>query len=219
MTRTTFQAIASKEELAKASAYRSNTARDLYISGKVLQRFSLSHYEGAILPKDWSFRIREHGKPRVATKMPKVCFNISKTENLIVVAVGLCNIGVDVECLRADFDFENIKSAFSDSETIEIQDEFGVACKDRALQIWTAKEAVVKLDGRGMGIPFRELIKLETGMGPIRVKSYVLRGKAALSVATYTALQSVEFFEFHPASLKMFVDADTQECVEIDYSI
>jgi 4'-phosphopantetheinyl transferase len=86
------------------------------------------------------------GRPFLAGTDLDVSF--SHTPGLTVCAMSLgCRVGVDVE-LRRELQFEDIASALSGPEKTRVQSG---NLPWSLLSCWTAKEAVLKGDGRGFG--------------------------------------------------------------------
>ena len=87
-----------------------------------------------------------HGRPLLAGTDLDVSF--SHAPGLTVCAMGLgCRVGVDVE-LRRELQFEDIAPALSGPEKARVQSG---NLPRSLLSCWTAKEAVLKGDGRGFG--------------------------------------------------------------------
>ena len=94
-----------------------------------------------------------HGKPRLqADGRPSVGFNLSHSGDRFVVAIALgMEPGVDVERIRPRRNLESIsRRFFSPAEQREVAaapDPLGAFYR-----VWARKEAVIKADGRGVGI-------------------------------------------------------------------
>ena len=99
-----------------------------------------------------------HGKPRLEPSgLPRVGFNLSHSGGRFVVAIALgMEPGVDVERIRSRRSVEGIsRRFFSPAEQAEVAaapDPLGAFYR-----VWTRKEAVIKADGRGVGIGARPL--------------------------------------------------------------
>ncbi|HOY65264.1 MAG TPA: 4'-phosphopantetheinyl transferase superfamily protein [Candidatus Ozemobacteraceae bacterium] len=77
-------------------------------------------------------------------------FNISHADGVVVLATASERVGVDVERIRPVV-LDDYGSALSDDELRRLESS---PERDRAFfALWTAKEAAVKADGRGMTIP------------------------------------------------------------------
>ena len=94
-----------------------------------------------------------HGKPRLEPdERPTIGFNLSHSGGRFVVAIALgVEPGVDVERIRPRRNFEGLsRRFFSPTEQMEV-----AAAPDPLsafYRVWTRKEAVIKADGRGVGI-------------------------------------------------------------------
>ena len=94
-----------------------------------------------------------HGKPRLeAAGRPPFGFNLSHSGDRFVVAIALgMEPGVDVERIRPRRNLKGVsRRFFSPAEQREVAaapDPLGAFYR-----IWTRKEAVIKADGRGVGI-------------------------------------------------------------------
>ena len=97
-----------------------------------------------------------HGKPRLERDgrdgRPPIGFNLSHSGGRFVVAIALDREpGVDIERVRPRRDLEGLaRRFFSPAEQAEV----GAAPDplDAFYRLWTRKEAVIKADGRGVGI-------------------------------------------------------------------
>ncbi len=89
----------------------------------------------------------EYGKPCIAG----IYFNISHSKNMIAIAVGDSNVGIDIEA-KSNFEIQ-IKSKYflnwlRDDELFEFnfaEDKLGFLAK-----AWTKKEAILKFKGLGI---------------------------------------------------------------------
>ncbi len=92
-----------------------------------------------------------HGKPYLPDH-PSLHFNLSHCREAVACAVDVRPVGVDVESYRP-LRPAVVRYAMSEAETRRIM---GSACPERVFTIlWTQKEALVKLSGRGIhdGLP------------------------------------------------------------------
>lgn len=119
----------SDDERARAARFRFDEHRRRWIAAHVALREILSTYTD-----DVQFVLGEHGKPSLANGA--VHFNLSHSGDLAVVAVSDGEIGVDVEQIRDDFDYESIAPAPS---------------REAFFRAWTRKEARLKATGVGLG--------------------------------------------------------------------
>jgi 4'-phosphopantetheinyl transferase len=150
---TRYAALLSSDERARRDAFRFDEHRHEYLVTRALVRTVLSRY-AATLPGDWRFRWNEYGRPDLDGGGPGLRFNLSNTAGLVVclVAAG-SEVGVDVERRdRAPAILELAPSVFSSCELAELRALRGAAQQDRALALWTLKEAYIKARGMGLAI-------------------------------------------------------------------
>ncbi|WP_180001910.1 4'-phosphopantetheinyl transferase family protein [Pollutimonas harenae] len=153
----------SKDELERARAFIAPAARRHYIQARAVLRMLL----GEVLetsPQELVFDYGCYGKPSLRDAAA-CCFNIAHSGDyaLLAVAQGL-SVGVDIERQRETADLDALaRMVLSPAET----DSWAVLPPaDRApvfFSTWTAKEALVKATGRGLGLG---LSALEVGRFP-----------------------------------------------------
>jgi 4'-phosphopantetheinyl transferase len=143
----------SDEERVCARSFRSATDRDRFITGRLLLRLALSAaVEKRIPPGEWRFVFDRNAKPRVASHLPQVHFNLTHAGRVAVVAVDPARaVGVDVEKIDgAPFDLPSL--VLSDREKATL-DRCPPETRHREfLKLWTLKEALAKRSGQGMGL-------------------------------------------------------------------
>lgn len=89
-----------------------------------------------------------HGKPYI-TSGPFLKFNVAHTDNVAVVAIADCEVGVDIE--RADRQVTNVQRLLRRLTPEEAQQVESAACPREALiKVWTRKEALLKCLGTGI---------------------------------------------------------------------
>ncbi len=82
-------------------------------------------------------------------------FNISHSGNRVVCILGTAaRIGIDIEILKP-FSFDGFDEQFTPAEWTAIQT--APSPMTAFFHFWTAKESLIKADGRGLGIPLQEL--------------------------------------------------------------
>ena len=82
-------------------------------------------------------------------------FNISHSGNRVVCILGTsARIGIDIEFLKP-FSFDGFEQQFTPREWAAIQTAPSPIAA--FYHFWTAKESIIKADGRGLGIPLQEL--------------------------------------------------------------
>jgi 4'-phosphopantetheinyl transferase len=148
-----YAALLSGDERARHAAFRFDEHRREYLVTRALVRTVLSRY-AATHPGAWRFTRNEYGRPELDDGGPGLRFNLANTAGLVVclVAAG-SEVGVDVERLdRAPAILELAPSVFSRRELAELGSQPGAARQDRAVALWTLKEAYIKARGMGLAI-------------------------------------------------------------------
>lgn len=145
----------STAERTRATRIGSADVRTRFVTGRATLRGLLA-LELGCPPEDVPLGTSADGRPALLTPTPLRC-SISHTADLVVVAVVAdFEVGVDVERLdRAPL--PPAASWLSPAERCRLD---GVPEPDRQavlVRTWTAKEAVVKALGRGLGVPLRDV--------------------------------------------------------------
>jgi 4'-phosphopantetheinyl transferase len=165
-----FRTFLSQEERDRAGRFRFEVDRRRYIARKGAQRAILARYLG-IEPRELRFKQTAEGKLFLTSPWQRpIEFSTSSSDDLGLVAVAFGQrIGIDVENKARTVEYDAIASKFFTplearyigSLTEEKKAEAFLAC-------WTAKEAYVKAEGRG--ISFDALVAvsvpLRRGMSP-----------------------------------------------------
>ena len=105
------------------------------------------------------FTYNEHGKPSIVGH-PEIFFNLSHCKEAAICAISERPIGVDVESVRS-FNDSLVHYTMNDDEIREIE-----AAEDRAvafIQLWTKKEAALKLIGTGISKDMKQVL-LQKGL-------------------------------------------------------
>jgi 4'-phosphopantetheinyl transferase len=110
-----------------------------------------------VAPREVPITADRHGKP--ALEGGGICFSISHTEGLILVAVSEAGpVGVDVETVERRPPRPGLqRRALTDSELRALEALPPAARQGAFLQAWSRKEAYAKGVGRGIGLDFRTI--------------------------------------------------------------
>lgn len=131
----------------------------------VLSRKMIGDVTG-IGAKELDIRIGEYGKPYVFNKAD-VYFNVSHSGEYVACIVSDGPCGIDIERMD-EVDLSVARRFFTGNEYCCITNCPKEQMADRFYEIWTAKEAYIKLEGRGLGI------KLDSFEVTIRDGRYVI---------------------------------------------
>lgn len=135
-----YEAILSDAELEKSSRFLNRKDAERYIACRHSLRHILS---GFILHSPASIQFGTSGNKKPA--VDGIEFNISHSGNLILIAVSQTAVGIDIELVVPDFDYNLLlDSSFSARERLGINSPFGF------YELWTRKEALLKASGEGL---------------------------------------------------------------------
>jgi 4'-phosphopantetheinyl transferase len=156
-----------EEEIARANRFHFSHLRRRFVGGRGALRTILADYL-ALEPQRLMFSYSSHGKPSLANPHCNIEFNVSHSDDLMVVAI--CRewpIGVDIEKEDPQFHAMDVAQRFFCERE---RDEIARKGKEDGLraffQFWTAKEAILKATSLGLSL---ELSKLEIGLAPLRI--------------------------------------------------
>jgi 4'-phosphopantetheinyl transferase len=124
-----------------------------YLATRALVRRALSSYR-TIEPAAWQFRSTAHGRPELDPPCGLI-FNVANHPTLIVCAIRTgAELGVDVEPLtRGPEILPLADTVFAPRERTALRALPAPAQPDRALSLWTLKEAYIKARGLGLSLP------------------------------------------------------------------
>lgn len=124
-----------------------------------------------VAPQSIEFTYGEHGKPALGGRLAHagLSFNLSHCERVAVYAFARgCEVGVDVEAVRAFPEADRIAACFFSRRENEVY--CSLAPRDRPVAFfhcWTRKEAFVKALGAGLSLPLHGFdVSLAPGQPP-----------------------------------------------------
>jgi len=160
----------NEEELARWQSFRFDRHRREYLTTRALVRTALSHYH-PLAPEAWRFELSVHGKPRVDPDCG-LRFNLSNSPGLVVCLIAQgTEVGVDVEPYKhAEKIAQLAPEVFSPAELAQFESLDGTEKLDRALSLWTLKEAYIKARGLGLSLPLNRFSFLFGGMEGVRLE-------------------------------------------------
>src|SRR5271156_5628092 len=150
------EATLADQEKARAARFIFERDRDRYIAARGIVRDLLGQYLRCA-PQSIEFVYGPHGKPALAgaALRPAICFNLSHSHGLAVLAIGReREVGIDVELIRPEFAGEEVaKRYFSAKEIAELRGLPAQLRVEGFSLCWTRKEAYIKAKGDGLQIP------------------------------------------------------------------
>lgn len=143
--------ILTPDEVARASRFRFSKDSDLFISARAVLRLVLSQYLN-LESRSICFTAGLHGKPLLSEQALKpLDFNVSHSGSRILIGVSRSDVGVDVEQLELDRNYDAIATRyFSEFERNTIASLSGVEKSRAFYNTWSRKEAFLKALGIGL---------------------------------------------------------------------
>ena len=140
--------ILSNFEKDRYLGFTSATARQTYLKGHSAARFLTAHYTKKN-PYQLEFLTSPEGKPSFRCS-PDLHFNLSHSGDSVFIAFGSEPVGFDIESLQRKADFQKLAERYFQTQEIEIMELSNKPKTIAFLEIWTAKEAMLKLLGIGI---------------------------------------------------------------------
>ncbi len=162
------QAALNAEEIAHLGRFSNPGARRAFLGSRgFLRRLAAGYLQAD--PATLRLAIGAHGKPSLAD-FPELHFNISHSQNRLVLLFAPCQCGVDIESLGRQVDYQPImKRFFGPGEIASWQAQSEP--RQAFFRGWTRKEAYLKATGEGISglgrvrISFApDLVKAVTGL-------------------------------------------------------
>lgn len=148
------EAALSADERAKAERFYFPGLKKRWTITRGALRYILAIYTRSD-PRSLEFCVGSYGKPTLARRACDVSFNLSHTNNIVLLAVTKSSrVGVDAEEVCSGIEVEEISRRFFSPE--EADEILTLSPEARLLAFfatWTRKEAFVKALGRGLSVP------------------------------------------------------------------
>jgi 4'-phosphopantetheinyl transferase len=160
----------SEDERAQWQTFRFDRHRREYLTTRALVRTALSQYH-PLTPEAWRFQTNPYGKPAVDPDCG-LRFNLSNSPGLVVCLIAQgADVGVDAEPIEhAEKVAELAPEVLSPLELAQLEALRGPEKLDRALSVWTLKEAYVKARGVGLSLPLNKFSFLFGGVEGVRLE-------------------------------------------------
>lgn len=154
-----------EEEQARWKRFKFERNQREFLATHALARTALSR-QIPIAPERWRFQFNDHGKPSIHPDCG-LRFNLSNSTTLVVCLITAnAEVGVDIEPrTRAESILEIAPRMFSPLELFQLRSLPIEQQPERALRLWTLKEAYIKARGMGLAIP---LDKFSFAFDPLR---------------------------------------------------
>ncbi|WP_225035706.1 4'-phosphopantetheinyl transferase family protein [Winogradskyella sp. SM1960] len=148
----------TSSEIQRAERYRLVKDKNRFVICRSILKFVLAK-EKQIHISEVQFEKNSKHKPYLKADKT-MFFNVSHAGDYAIIAIGKCDLGVDIEYISPDFNYMDIlPSVFSDEEISFLQD----SKFERQIfyKFWTRKEAIVKAIGKGIDDDFLKIPVLD----------------------------------------------------------
>ncbi len=149
----------ANEEIQRLRTMRSASRRHQYAIARLALRSLLTCYLPGNTPRDFTFAVSEHGKPRLNDNAWGLHFNLSHSGDKILIGFARHRqIGVDIELISGKRNYQRIGDEYFhpfewNAEVLNQKSEAGVDAATYFYSLWTLKEAVLKATGKGLSLP------------------------------------------------------------------
>jgi 4'-phosphopantetheinyl transferase len=143
------------DERNRSSRFRFERDRQRFIVARGVLRDVLGRYLRTN-PGEIIFVYNEFGKPDLSPEFgTRIKFNLSHSAGVAVIAVAAdADVGVDLECIRAECDYAEIARRFFSAVEIDYLHALPSHLYTEAFfNCWTKKEAYLKARGEGLAVP------------------------------------------------------------------
>lgn len=155
-------------EIQRADSFFRPSDRLAFVAAHALKRLALAQTLPDRSARALKFIVDSFGKPFLV-EGAALQFNLSHTNGLVALAVSIHGpVGIDVETLAAaSVSRDLMQSVLTSAERDAV--ERAVDWKRAFLDLWTAKEAVIKAEGKGLSLPLSKIeIYQDSALGPSR---------------------------------------------------
>lgn len=184
----------SVDELNKASKYLKEEDSANFAVRKHFLRLMLSRLL-PVRPESIEYHRTENKKPAVTG----LEFNVSHSKDCVIIAVSSKTIGIDVEYIHPDFEFEDVMSyCFNQQELAFVTD--GKNPVLNFFTLWTRKEALLKATGEGLLDQLELVPSMQTCLirnkKEFMIRSFSTADRYLISVATGDSSQEIKLWEY-----------------------
>jgi 4'-phosphopantetheinyl transferase len=203
------QEVLSEQEVRQANAFRRPEDRRLYQVAHGLLRLILARYTGTAAACI-EFSRGPGAKPTLSVASPTVRFNLSHAGERVIIAVCSEEIGVDIELIQPNFEWQDIaEHYFSPSELAALREAGPIQSTALFYTYWTRKEAWLKAIGLGLvdDLPRINVSKLNNSFwladkrlssevhSTWQVATFPLEGNYLASLAYPPSIQTIALYE------------------------
>lgn len=148
-----FYSLLNKEEQSRANQLKIENKRLQFVLTRGVLKDLLAE-KLKLAPLEIKLNYAEHGKPFLSPEInpENIEFNVSHSNDYAAIAISKnVKLGIDVEQIRSDMDFDNLAKRFFSKDEYEYLMSLEKEGKQTAFfSIWSAKEAFIKAQGDGV---------------------------------------------------------------------
>lgn len=185
-------------EKEKSLVFTSTSARQTYLKGHSAARFLTANYTGK-KTSQLEFETLPEGKPFFSCT-PNLHFNLSHSGDSVFIAFSSDPVGFDIENLQRKADFQKLADRYFQPSERELMDRSDDAKHTAFLEIWTAKEAMIKLFGTGIAFGLDKTLVLNGEEGVFNGTKIHLRrcyfGNFIGTLASFSPILTVRKFTY-----------------------
>jgi len=187
--------VLSDREEEKASRLFNPKDKERYIVSKYCLRKILAHFSNTHAHQ-LEFEFQDNKKPTI---IMGIDFNISHTEDYVLIVISAKPVGIDVEFLNRDFDFKSILPISFSQKEISFIGEEEVDPLNFYL-LWTRKEALLKATGEGISDNLHQVECMnsfhERNGENYKMKSLILDDNYLVSLAVQKDQHRLKFWKW-----------------------
>ncbi len=181
-----FSALLSTEEQARAQRFKFDIHRERFITSHGFKRAVLANYLN-IAPTRIQYQRGDKGKPSLLDAdydRQSLTFNLSHTAELTLLAIARGQeVGVDIEYINQKTDWQSItRRFFTKAEQQALFSLKEEEQKSAFFQLWTRKEAYMKLLGSGLSLSPTAFTLTVSPLPPALVGHHSTTAPAAMPV-------------------------------------
>jgi 4'-phosphopantetheinyl transferase len=198
-----FKSLLTTDEINRANRYLLQKDHNRFIVSRGSLRCILGKYIDKS-PSKIEFGIGDNKKPFLINQLG-IHFNVSHSADWVVIAVTGSEIGTDVEQLRPDFKYQEILADnFSLAEIKYLLDN---SDPEKFFLLWTRKEALTKISGKGLDEDLKLIPSLNgeyfadsriiATQSNLRVSSFILASGYVATIVTNADTEKIFFWDVH----------------------
>lgn len=167
------ETILSDSEKKRYAAFKSQDAALIYLQGHSAARHLAANYTGK-KPQKLEFATALEGKPFFPCT-PQLHFNISHSGGEVFIIFSCDPVGFDIEKNSRKADFTKLAKRYFQAREMELMNDSLKPESIAFLELWTAKEAMLKLLGIGIAAGLNKSLILNEEEGVFDEKKIHLR--------------------------------------------